>query len=148
MQWFKRYAVCFSMGSDLEWHIVKWANEYNPYFAYDSPYTLFAFALLRVIVMLFSFPFLFSFSQLTTSSREQFEYFSGKTWHEETATYDNLKFYLVVIQLETNSIAFHAGLTFICFTFQHFRFSPFLFSPSYDPIISAWRKNKKIHDNH
>lgn len=43
----------------------------------------------------------------------------------KTATYDNLKFYLVVIQLETNSIAFYAGLTFICsifFFFRHFCF--------------------------
>lgn len=50
----------------------------------------------------------------------------------KTATYDNLKFYLVVIQLETNSIAFHAGLTIICFTFQHFLLL-FYFSSWYDP---------------
>lgn len=56
MQWFKRYAVYFRKGSKFQ-SIVKWANEYVPYFTYD--------------VFDYFCPFLFSFSRLNNSSRQK-----------------------------------------------------------------------------
>lgn len=114
MQRFKRYAVYFRKGSKFQ-SIVKWANEYVPYFTYD--------------VFDYFCPFLFSFSRLNNSSRQKnrrLPNFSKERERERENmtsktsihTHNDFKFYLVVIQLETNLVPFHAGLTFISFHFS------------------------------